>query len=182
MDMRIETADLVLREFEPGDVPAIHGYSSDPEVVKYDLWGPNTEADDRTFFEHTQRCRQAVPRTDFELAVTLRETGQLIGGAAIRIKDRVHREGDLGYTLHRAFWGRGLATQAARALVAFGFEHLELHRISATCHPDNVASRRVLEKAGLHLEGHLRGNKFARGAWRDTLVYGVLESDSWKAR
>ena len=88
-------------------------------------------------------------------------------------------EGWIGYSLNRKFWGQGYATEAAEALVKFGFGQLNLHRIFATCDPFNVASARVLEKAGMQREGHFRQHKWVKGKWRDSLLYAILDCE-WR--
>jgi RimJ/RimL family protein N-acetyltransferase len=120
--------------------------------------------------------QQQAPRRKFQLAITL--DGQLVGNCGIRRKDANDWEADIGYELAPAHWGRGYATEAARAMVRIGFDDLHLHRVSAWCIADNVASARVLEKAGLRLEGRLRQNEFFQDRWWDTLLYAVL-SDDW---
>jgi RimJ/RimL family protein N-acetyltransferase len=114
-----------------------------------------------------------VPRREFELAVTHR--GEVVGGAGLRLQGP--GEADLGYVFRRDAWGRGFATQAARALIRYGFDMLRLHRIWATCDVENGASARVLAKAGMTQEGRLRGHLLRRGAWRDSLLFAILESD-----
>ena len=89
-----------------------------------------------------------------------------------------------GYMFIHCLWvvgkskGQGYATEAARALVSFGFGTLRLHRVFATCDVRNVASARVLEKVGMRREGHCRGDKWVRGQWRDSYIYAMLE-DEW---
>ena len=89
-------------------------------------------------------------------------------------------EADIGYELAPEYWVRGYATEAALAMVTFGFRELELHRISSWCIADNTASARVLERVGLRPEGRLRENEYFKGRWWDTLLFGLLESD-WRA-
>lgn len=173
----IETTDLTLREFVPDDWGAVHAYAQDPEVVRYELWGPNDEEQTLAFIGSAIRAQAEVPRRAFELAVTLRTTGELIGGAGLRIRDTTHREADIGYALHRSHWRKGLGTQVARGFVRFGFERLGLHRIWATCHCENVASAKVLARAGMRQEGRLRAHRFQRGAWQDSLLFAILETD-----
>ena len=74
-------------------------------------------------------------------------------------------------------WSQGYATGAAQLLVRFAFDHLEVNRLTATCHPDNHASARVLEKAGLHYEGRFPDDVLVRGEWRDSLIYAVDSPD-----
>jgi RimJ/RimL family protein N-acetyltransferase len=88
-------------------------------------------------------------------------------------------EGYIGYCLNRQFWGQGYATETARALLEFGFNKLNLHRIFATCDPANAASRHVLDKIGLTYEGHFRENVYCKGEWHDELFYAILEKE-WK--
>jgi ribosomal-protein-alanine N-acetyltransferase len=103
----------------------------------------------------------------------------LIGNCGIRLGKSGAPFGDLGYEISPAYWYRGYATEAARAMLDFGFEELGLHRVWAQCVPENVASRRVMEKLGMRGEGRLRQTQFYRGRWWDTLVCGVLENE-WR--
>ncbi|MCK4511309.1 GNAT family N-acetyltransferase, partial [bacterium] len=148
VDVTIETERLILREFRRDDQESVHEYAVDPEVYRYMPWGPNTEDETSAFVERAVASRHRDPRLHFELAVTLREAGRLIGGAGIRAADECFRTADMGYCLRRDAWGRGLATEAAAGLIEFGFSQLGVHRIWATCDTGNVRSARVLEKAG----------------------------------
>ena len=121
------------------------------------------------------------PRRRFQLVITLPEDGRAIGSCGIRRKPENDLEADIGYELAPNHWGRGYATEAALAVVGFGFRELGLHRISSWCIADNIASARVLEKIGLRLEGRLRENEYFKGEWWDTLVYGLLRAE-WEAR
>src|SRR5207248_8877867 len=87
------------------------------------------------------------PREVFQLAITLPdEEGQLIGSCGVRVNDRTRREGNIGYELTPDFWGRGYATEAAWAMLSYGFDRLGLHRIWAELNAENAASAHVLEK------------------------------------
>jgi RimJ/RimL family protein N-acetyltransferase len=175
--VQIEGPRILLRELMESDWTQVQEYAGDPEVVKYEVWGPNTEEQSREFIRHAMSCQQDKPRKTFEFAVTLKDSGKLIGGCGIRIKDPTQREGDLGYSLLRNQWGKGLGTEVAKALISFGLKRLGLHRVWATCHVENKASARVLEKAGMRREGVLRKNKLQRGEWRDSCLFAVLETD-----
>ena len=111
----------------------------------------------------------------------LKSSQQLIGNCGIRLKSADAQEGDLGYELSPDHWGRGYATEAARAIVEFGFGTLKLHRIWSWCIADNVGSARVLQKLGMRQEGRLRENEYFKGRWWDTLMFGVLDRE-WNAR
>jgi [ribosomal protein S5]-alanine N-acetyltransferase len=142
-------------------------------------WGPNTEPDTKGFVKKAIAWRASKPRTHYELAITLRKSGELIGGCGIE-KRPPRKDGIIGYILNKPHWNKGYATEAVRALVEFGFTRLALHRIAALCDPLNIGSNRVLEKAGMTLEGHLREDFPVRGRWRDTMIYAILERE-WKS-
>ena len=173
----LETDRLFLREFEEDDLQAIHEYASDPKVVRYMGWGPNTEKDTQKFLQRAFEQQRNQPRTDHDLAIILKAENHLIGSGGLYIGNPIHKEAELGYSLNRRFWGQGYATEAARAFVAFGFEELGLHRVYATCDPANVASARVMEKIGMQREGHLREHRWMKGKWRDSYLYAILEQE-----
>lgn len=101
-------------------------------------------------------------------------TDDVIGAAGLVVEEVATRSGSIGYVIHPAFWSRGYATEAAARLLQFGFTDLRLHRIWATCRPENRPSARVLEKVGMQLEGQLRDHILIRGQWRDSLLYAAI--------
>jgi RimJ/RimL family protein N-acetyltransferase len=166
----------MIRDFAPGEEAAVHEYASDPEVVRFMVWGPNTPQQTADFLAR-KLAPHPAPRWEFELAVVLKAEQRLVGGVGLRIRSAAHREGDIGYVLNRRYWNRGIVTEASKAMLDFGFGELGLHRIYATCDPENRPSARVMEKLGMKYEGHLRQNLFEKGHWRDTLLYAILECD-----
>jgi [ribosomal protein S5]-alanine N-acetyltransferase len=173
----IKTPRLILRDYVFSDWKAVQEYASDSKVARFMPWGPNSPAQTRIFIKTVREWIQHQPRRMFDVAVLLKSENRLIGGCGIRIKNPEQREADLGYAFHRAYWGNGYATEATKALIDFGFSRLKLHRIWATCDPLNKASARVLQKAGMKREGLLRKNVFQKGAWRDSCLFAILESD-----
>ena len=101
-----------------------------------------------------------------------------------KVQNAVHAHGDadIRYVLHRDYWGRGRAAEAAGLLLQLGFGQLGLSRIWATCDVENRASARVLEKIGMQREGRLRRNLLIRGRWRDSYLYAILADDWRRAR
>lgn len=169
----------MLRDLTVKDLRAVHEYSSDPEVVRYTDWGPNTEEDDRNFIRLATVSQHEKPRKHYLLGITLKDTNKLIGNCGIHESNPDNREGLIAYFLNREYWHQGYATEPANALIAFGFKRLKLHRIFATCDPANKASAHVLEKSGMQREGHLRQHKLAKGRWRDSFLYAILDNE-WK--
>ncbi len=174
----ITTARLVLRDFVEADWADVQEYASDPEVCRHMVWGPNTPEQTKAFIASTLPGQVERPRRKHELAIVM--NGKVIGGARLDIHNVERGEADLGYTVARPLWSRGIATEAARALLKAGFGELKLHRIFATCSPENAASSRVLEKIGMQREGLMREHILIKGRWRDSLLYAVLDRD-WNA-
>jgi ribosomal-protein-alanine N-acetyltransferase len=175
----IRTERLVLRDFEKADWKSVHNYASDPEVVRYMPWGPNTIEDTKNFVRRAIASLQEQPRRNYSLAVVLTSQSVLIGGCGIYVSNPDEREGYIGYVFNRNYWGKGYATETAKALLKFGFSQLNLHRIFATCDPTNTASAHVLEKIGMQREGHFREYKRVKGRWADSLQYAILDHE-WK--
>lgn len=173
----IRTERLLLRDLQSSDLEAVRKYSSDPEVVQYMDWGPNTDKDDKEFLERSKAARKETPRRNFTLAIVMKDTKRLIGSCGIHESNPADREGWIGYCLNRQYWGRGFGTETAKSLLDFGFDDLRLHRIFATCVPANTASAHVLEKAGMRLEGHFRQHRWVKGKWRDSLLYAILDEE-----
>jgi RimJ/RimL family protein N-acetyltransferase len=178
----VETERLKLRDFVWADQEAVHAFASDPVACRFMDWGPNDVHDTRAFLTMAVAQTGHRQRTEFEFATVRSEDDRLIGSVSIRITNQQHRQGELGYVFHPDFWARGYATEAARALLEFGFDSLGLHRIAATCRPENQGSARVLEKIGMTLEGRLKDHKFIRGEWHDSLLYAAVNLAGRRAR
>jgi len=177
----VETERLLLREFAEEDWSAVLAYQSDPRYLRYTPWHERTEAEVRAFVDRFRDWRGETPRTRFQLAVVLRGEGRLIGNCGIRIIDPAARGAETGYELDPRYWGRGYATEAAGAMLAFGFEELGLHRVAAQCIAENAASVRVMEKLGMRREGRLVEEQWMKGRWWDRLLSAILDWE-WRAR
>jgi ribosomal-protein-alanine N-acetyltransferase len=130
---------------------------------------PYTEQDARTFISSAKESNEA------RFAIVLQSDGSLIGGMGLNV-DPGHPRAELGYWLGTPFWRNGYATEAARAVVRYGFEILGLHRIYASAFRENTASARVLQKLGMTHEGCLRQHVLKWGHFIDLEMYGLLRS------
>jgi len=175
--MLIVTERLIIREITQEDLDAVYEYTKNPEIFKYMPFGPSTYENAKRRIERLIEKQSQDPRTDFDVAITLRESEKLIGGC--RLKKVSDIEGHVGYILARDQWGNGYATETAKALTDYGFSELNLHRVYATVHPENAASIRVLEKVGMRYEGRLRENMLYDEGYGDSLIYSILEQE-WK--
>ncbi len=178
--MILRTKRLLLRDFSADDWPAVLAYQSDPRYLRYYPWEQRTPDDARAFVQMFLDQQAERPRHRYQLAITLPDTGALIGNCGVRLERAEARAASLGYELAPAAWGQGYATEAARAMLAFGFRALGAHRVWAECLAENVGSARVLEKLGLRREAHLRDHEWFKGRWWDTLIYAILE-DEWQS-
>ena len=178
--MILETHRLLMRDFIEADWQAVFTYQSDPLYLRYNDWTHRTQKDVCEFIQIFIDQQKDQPRTKFQLAVVLKEESRLIGNCGIRVNDREMREANIGYELNTQYWGQGYATEAAQAILKFGFEKLRMHRIWSWCVAENVASVRVLEKIGMLREGHLREKELIKGRWYDNFLYAILDHE-WKA-
>jgi len=180
--MQLVTERLLLREFEDGDWQSVLKYQSDPLYLRYNPWSYRTAEDVRGFVHRFIMWREEQPRRKYQFAIVLRSNGKLIGNGGIRMKTPNAWEADLGYELNSHYWGHGYATEAAKALLSFGFQDLKLHRVWATCILENTASAHVLEKIGMRQESHYRENEWMKNRWWDTLQYAILDHEWYALR
>ena len=180
--LKLQTARLILRDFREEDWRDVHEYGSDPKVVKYMPFGPNTEDETKAFINRVLGNQKAQPRISYNFALINKLDDKLIGACAVNIKSVENKEGEIGYILNRRYWNQGYMTEAARKVVSFGFKQLGLHRVIATCDPANTGSYRVMEKIGMQKEGYLREYKLFKGVWRDFLLYSILEKEWQKGQ
>jgi RimJ/RimL family protein N-acetyltransferase len=162
-EIRVETARLLLREFCEEDAEAFYELHRDPAVTRFTGDGPITDV------AHARTILCAFPIADYRKygfgrwACVLKASGQVIGFAGLKYLDDLE-EVDVGYRLRPEHWGVGLATEATRAVLRYGFEQLRLAQIIGLVDPANLASVRVLEKAGLTFAGMMdfRRHRVAR--------------------
>ncbi len=173
----LETERLLLRRMRPDDAEAMFAYASDPEVTRYVLWETHHSIEDSEGF--LRLATEGYERGDFGgWGVVLKSSGAFVGTCGLDAGYAPeHARAELGYVLSREHWGRGLMTEAVRAVIAFGFGRLELNRIEARCITENAASARVMEKAGMTCEGTLREREFIKGAYRDMKLYSILRRE-----
>ena len=173
--MTLETDHLILRDYVHSDWERIHIYAAIPDFSKFELWGPNTDADSQKFVKDMHLQASTLPRFKFDFAVCLRENNLLIGGCGIRRETELSQVANLGWAINPEFQNKGYATEAARALICYGYEQLRLSVIYAKCDTRNLASSKVMEKLGMLNVGTVKGTKEHRGYVRDTSRYELVQ-------
>jgi len=180
MSTILTTERLRLRPFSESDIDAAYVLWSDPKVVRYMRTEPMTRDQVTVHVQTLIATINAPERRDFHFAIVHSGSNRLIGWCTLRVHDPENREADIGYAICRGAWGNGYTTEAACALLAFGFGALNLHRICARCVPENLASVRVIEKIGMVCEGHKRKHRWIKGAWWDSRDHAILDEE-WEA-
>lgn len=180
MPFTLHTSRLTLRDFREDDWEAVLAYQRDPRYLRYYEWVDRSPEEVQRFVQMFLRQQHERPRARFQLAVILNDTGELIGNCGVRKASAAALDAEMGYELAPDHWGRGYATEAARAMLAFAFNDLRVHRVAAWCVADNTGSIRVLQKLGMRQEGHLRETDYYKGRWWDTLVWAILRPE-WLA-
>ena len=172
----LRTARLLLRSFRHEDIPALVPLIGAREIAATTakIPHPYTENDAQTFLDQSSDDFRAGRSISY--AITLATTGELCGGIGLTITPE-HQRAELGYWIGVPYWGQGIATEAAGAVAAFGFESLKLHRIHAFVHAGNNASQRVLEKIGMRHEGQSREHVRKWDRFVDLENYGVLAGE-----
>ena len=174
----IETERLKLRPHRLKDVEDVLSYASDPEWARYlgPVPQPYTRADAEGFLAN-QLSQDRTKRASWAIEYA----GSAVGGVNIGFEFE-NRVGTIGYSIAGHLWGKGLATEAAGAVIETSFAAFpDLNRIQATTDEQNAGSVRVLEKLGMVREGVLRQDQYLRGRFRNTVWCGLLRCE-WEAR
>lgn len=169
--LALETARLQIRPFQIEDWPAVYHYASEPKTMHFMEDGVLDEAGVQAF------VAENLGDEAHAHGLILRETAALIGHMLFHpwFAPQTY---EIGWVVHPAHQRRGYVTEAALALLRYGFETLKLHRIIATCQPENPASVRVMEKLGMRREGHFRQCiQRENGIWWDEYFYAILREE-----
>ena len=172
----IETQRLILRKMRMTDAADVFAYARDPEVARHVLWEPHASIwDTRAYIRYLLwQYRNGHPGS---WGIVLKETGRVVGTIGYMGYNADNAAVEVGYSLARAHWGKGLMTEALTAVIGETFRTLDIHRIEALHFTDNPASGRVMEKCGMTHEGHLRGKVRCKGVFRDVEMWGILRRE-----
>ena len=176
--MELNTERLKLVEISFADLENIHELHSFPETDKYNTLGiPETIQVTEKLLTDWLVLQKATPRQSYIFCMNTMETKAFIGLIAITLGKANYKTAEVWYKLHPNFWGKGFATEALNKILKFGITDLNLHRIEAGCAVENIASIKVLEKAGMKREGRKREVLPLKNNWSDNFFYAILDSD-----
>lgn len=176
---QLETPRLLLRPFRMADADAVQRLAGDRTIADTTLNIPYPYEDGLAEKWISNHRDWFAEREQAVFAITLRDQPDALIGAVGFCVTREDHRAELGYWIGQPHWGQGYATEAAQAVLAFGFEDWRLHRITANCLSRNPASARVMQKIGMTHEGRLRQHVIKWDVFEDLELYGILAAE-WR--
>ena len=172
----LATKRLILRPFTLADAPEVQKLAGSFEIADTTLNLPHPYPDGAAESWISAHQKTWELGSGLTLAITMKDTGQLIGAIGLTI-NKDHHRAEMGYWVAVPFWGKGFCTEAARAMLGHGFSELKLNRIYATHLTRNPASGKVMQKIGMKYEGCLRQHVKKWNKFEDLAYYGMLRSE-----
>ncbi len=173
----MSTPRLTLRRLHPGDWKDLLELMAGESLFRYLEGSPLEEPDILRWLERDQHVKLTQAGEWLHLALERLDGHKLIGYASMYFMDEAHRQAAFSLVVSEGSQRQGFGTEAARALLVFGFTGLGLHRMTAHCDNRNLAGCRLLEKAGLRREGEFREDRFVKGEWVSTAWYALLAAE-----
>ena len=172
----LETDRLLLRKLLVSDYQDMYDYSSRPETSRYLLWSPHASPKfSKKYLSYLQG--QYRDENFYDFALVDKKSKKMIGTCGFTCFDLSNNSAEIGYVLHPAFWGKGIAGEAIHRVMAFGFAELRLHRITAKIMAGNSASIRVAEKCGMRREATHIDAMLIKGSYETILEYAILAKE-----
>ena len=172
----LTTPRLRLRKLTMRDAPDIYRYSRDAEVARHVLWDAHRSiGDSRAYLRYMlRRYRSREPAS---WGIEYLPEGRVIGTIGFMWIQEDNAAAEVGYSLARDYWNRGIMTEALRAVIQYGFDDMALNRIEAQHETTNPASGAVMRKCHMQKEGTLRSRLFNKGRYVDVDLYAILKRD-----
>lgn len=178
---KLRTRRLLLRRASMSDAADLYEYGRNPEVARHVLWEAYGSINDaRAYVRYLQRQYRSHAPSSW--CIEHLATGKVIGTIGLMWWSQEHSSAELGYSLSQEYWNQGLMTEALEEVIRYCFQELDIHRLEAQHECTNPASGRVMEKAGMHKEGLLRGRLRNKGRYVDVCLYAILREDWRDAR
>ncbi|MES2704048.1 MAG: GNAT family protein [Bacteroidota bacterium] len=169
----LETERLLLRGTTPENVDALYALRANGDVMRYiDRPRPKSNDDILALIEKIQNI--VASNNGIEWGLTLKETGKYIGTISFHQLIKENYRAEIGYLLDPAQHGKGIMDEAMKAVLDYGFNIMQLHSVEANVNPENMASRKLLERNGFAQEAYFKENHFWNGQFFDTVIYSLL--------
>jgi ribosomal-protein-alanine N-acetyltransferase len=174
----IHTYRTKLSLINASDLVDVHQLHSLPETDYYNTLGIPEDLDATKVIMKTWLAEHQLETiTNYTFKITEKRNQQFLGLFGFKLWPNKHRRGEVWFKVHPNYWNKGYATEVLSAMITFGFDTLNLHRIQARCAVDNHASRKVLEKVGMIKEGKGREILPLKSGWSDNFEYAILVTD-----
>ena len=171
----LETEHLLLRQLTMDDVPVLFEMRTNPLMNRY-----TDRPKMKTLEEAAEKMKSIIAlvenRDGIAWAVDLKESKKQIGEISFWRLIKEHYRAEIGYSLHPDYWQKGLATEAGKAIISYGFSTLNIHSIEANVNPNNIASIKLLEKLKFVREAYFRENYFYNGKFLDSAIYSLVNN------
>lgn len=174
----INTERLILRRFRESDTQDMYdNWASDDKVTKYLTWPPHQDLE-VTKSILADWIKQYEEDDYYQWAIVPKDYGKVIGSISVVSLSNMHEHCEIGYCIGRDYWGKGITTEALKALISYLFMEVGFQRLQAFHHSENIASGKVMQKAGMKYEGILRNyHKNLKGEFVDCDFYAVIRED-----
>jgi RimJ/RimL family protein N-acetyltransferase len=177
----ITTERLILRLIQLSDLNSIHTLHLLTETDEYNALGiPENIEETKAVITPWIAEHQLDEIKNYTFAIENKSTSEFMGLFGFKVGNKKYNRAEVWYKIHTDYWKKGYATEAVKAIINFGFDTLQLHRIEAGCAVDNIGSIKVLEKAGMIREGRGRQVLPLKSGWSDNFEYSILETDERK--
>lgn len=181
MSQPINLGDLLLRRPDFHDRDELLKLYSHSEVCRYQFFQPlNLQQVDELIHSQSQ-VKAGDPGVAMMFVIWMRASNKVVGDCQINVTDPASHQGEVGFSLHPDYWGKGIATRSVEAIINFAFDTLKLHRITAATDVRNERSWRLMERLAMRREAHFINDHFENGEWIDDFVYAILDEE-WRQR
>jgi RimJ/RimL family protein N-acetyltransferase len=170
----INTKRLILTELKADDIKDIVNYASNKKISDSTLNLPHPYSEKDAIYWINLAHQGLKSGTNYIFAIRLKEDSKFIGGIGLGVQKRFNRA-EIGYWIAEPFWGKGIATEATKAIIEFGFKDLGLNKLTSSHLSKNPASGKVMQKSGMIKEGELKKHILKDEIYHDLVVYGITK-------
>jgi RimJ/RimL family protein N-acetyltransferase len=175
--IHIETERLLLTPLQLSDAKDLLYYRSKPDISAFLSWKPQTIGEAEEYIRKAHLISANTPESWYQLAVRIKDSGALVGDIGLHFLGPQNQQVELGYAVSDAYQGKGYATEAIKAVLAFLFTTYTKHRITASVDPQNSKSIQLLKRVGMRQEAHHLKSLWIDGEWVDDIIFAVLREE-----
>ncbi|WP_299361440.1 GNAT family N-acetyltransferase [Winogradskyella sp.] len=176
---QIETERLILSELKSEYIEDIVKYASNKNISDYTLNLPHPYSEKDAIYWINLAHQGLKSGTNYIFAIRLKNENKFVGGIGLTVEKRFNRA-EIGYWIAEPFWRKGIATEATKAMIEFGFNALKLNKLTSSHLAKNPASGKVMQNSGMTKEGELKAHILKKTEYHDLILYGITKKQSGK--